>query len=223
KPEPKPEPEPVAQVHPVVLLLKVADSKTQAAISANVSLEGAEGVPVSLTMVENGIYQATFRNQRPMQYQLNVRKEGYMYKSASIDVPAAGTQPNTLRRMLSLDPLQTGYRSVLRNIYFDYGKATLKRESFTELEKLKQMLQENPNISVEISGHTDSYGSKDFNKRLSENRAKAVVEYLIKAGIKRSQLTAKGYGEERPLASNDDDRDGREINRRVEFEILRGN
>jgi len=219
---PQPEPEPVA-MQPVTLLLRVVNKDTQAPVNANVEILGAEGVPVKVDNVGEGMYKAEFNNSNADQFQLNVRKEGYMYKSVSIDIPAVSTQANTLRRMVNMDPLNVGYKSVLRNIYFDYGRATLTRQSDTELNKLRQMLAENPGLEVEISGHTDSSGSKDFNKRLSQRRAQAVVDYLVKTGINRSRLTAKGYGEERPLASNDDERDGRELNRRVEFEILGAN
>ena len=227
EPTPEPEPDPVyveptpqATLQPVTLLLRVVDEKTKNPMDASLELLGAEGVPVNMHKVDQGTYEATFNHTSTRQYQLNVQKEGYMYKSLSVDIPAAGSNPQTLRRLLNLDPLQVGYKSILRNIYFDYGKATLTRDSSPELDKLKNMLSQNPNITVEISGHTDSSGPKDFNKKLSQRRAQAVVDYLANAGINKSKMKAVGYGEEQPMASNDDEEEGREINRRVEFKIL---
>ncbi len=233
-PQPDPEPEPVQEKEPVVvepepqvtmqpvtLLLRVVDEKTKNPVDvSSIELLGAEGVPVRLDRVETGTYQASFNHNAARQYQLNVEKEGYMYKSLAVDVPASSANPQTIKRLLNIDPLQVGYRSVLRNIYFDYGKATLTSASSPELDKLKTMLSQNPNLQVEISGHTDSSGSKDFNKKLSQRRAQAVVDYLANAGISRAKMTAVGYGEEQPLASNDDEDEGRELNRRVEFKIL---
>ncbi len=226
EPEPTPdpviqEPEPQLALQPVTLLLRVVDENTKNPIDASIELLGAEGLPVNMSKVDQGTYQATFNdNNAGKQYQLNVQKEGYMYKSISVDIPQAGSSAQTLRRLLNLDPLKVGYKSVLRNIYFNYGKATLTEASSPELNKLKDMLSQNPNVMVEISGHTDSSGSKDFNKRLSQRRAQAVVDYLANAGIDRSKMKAMGYGEEQPLASNDDEDEGRELNRRVEFKIL---
>ncbi len=217
--EPEPEPEPVA-LQPVRLLLRVIDKNTERPVDAEVELLGAEGVPVETARVAEGTYQAVFQNEEASDYQLNINKEGYMYKSLTVDIPASAAEVNTLRRLISLDPLEVGYSSILRNIYFNYGKATLKQESYTELNKLKQMLMENQNLNVEIAGHTDNISSSDFNKRLSERRAQAVVDYLVNEGVSRDKLTAKGYGETQPLASNDDEDEGRELNRRVEFRIL---
>jgi outer membrane protein OmpA-like peptidoglycan-associated protein len=81
-------------------------------------------------------------------------------------------------------------------------------------------LKENPQYKIKIAGHTDNVGSAEFNKQLSEKRAAAVVEYLKKKGIDSRRLSSVGFGEEKPLASNDDEKEGRELNRRTEFEIV---
>jgi len=111
---------------------------------------------------------------------------------------------------------------VLNNIFFNYNKATLRPESKTELENLIKLMNDNPNIKIEISGHTDNIGSAAYNQKLSESRAKAVVDYLIEHGIERSRLSYRGYGFDKPIAPNDTE-EGRQLNRRVEFKIIKVN
>jgi outer membrane protein OmpA-like peptidoglycan-associated protein len=82
------------------------------------------------------------------------------------------------------------------------------------------MLRENPNMRIEIDGHTDFIGSEQYNNQLSVQRASAVVSFLINRGISPTRVETKGYGKSRPIASNDDEVDGRALNRRVEFLIL---
>ena len=107
----------------------------------------------------------------------------------------------------------------MKNIFFDFDKATLRSESTNELQRLTKLLNDVPSLKIEISGHTDSKGADDYNKKLSNSRAKSVVDNLIKAGITADRLTFAGYGEEQPIATNDTD-DGRQLNRRTEFKIL---
>ena len=98
-------------------------------------------------------------------------------------------------------------------------EASLRPESTNELERLTKLLNDVPTLKIEISGHTDSKGADDYNKKLSDNRAKSVVDYLLKTGIATDRLTYKGYGEEQPVASNDTE-EGRQQNRRTEFKVL---
>lgn len=108
---------------------------------------------------------------------------------------------------------------MLRNIFFDYNKATLRPESKVELERVYDFLKQNPNVKIEISGHTDDIGSQDYNQKLSEARAKSVVDYLIQLGISPDRLSFKGYGKLQPMVPNDSE-ENRQLNRRVEFKIL---
>ena len=114
---------------------------------------------------------------------------------------------------------KVGTSYVLENIFFDFDKSTLLQQSYVELQKLYSFLNDNPKMRVEISGHTDAKGSVDYNQKLSEERAKSVVGYLIKRGISSDRLKYKGYGKARPIATNET-AEGREKNRRVEFTIL---
>lgn len=108
-----------------------------------------------------------------------------------------------------------------RDILFDVGKSVIKPESFTTINKIASFMKEHLDISFRIDGHTDSDGSADFNQKLSEDRAKAIRAALIKFGIRENRLDAKGWGEEKPIASNLTN-DGKSLNRRVEFIALTG-
>lgn len=119
----------------------------------------------------------------------------------------------------TMQPLVAGEKVVLENILFQSGKSILLAESNVSLDKVYTLLTENAEIKVEISGHTDSSGSLALNQKLSENRAKSVVDYLVKKGIPSDRFTFKGYGPSVPIAKNDT-REGRAKNRRVEFKIL---
>ncbi|MCX7697828.1 MAG: OmpA family protein [Bacteroidales bacterium] len=112
-----------------------------------------------------------------------------------------------------------GDRFVLRNIYFDYDKATLRPESKNELDRLVSLLKTMPSIKIEVSGHTDNRGSEEYNLKLSYERAKAVVDYLIAAGVESQRLSYKGYGFYQPIATNETE-EGRQLNRRVEFKVV---
>ena len=138
----------------------------------------------------------------------------------NLDIEGATEEVKMISKKIEMKKLVKGATSVLRNIYFDYGTAKFREESYDELNKLENMMRNNNKLVVEIAGHTDNVSSASFNLKLSQKRANAVREYLISKGIDASRVTAVGYGEERPLASNDDEIDGRELNRRVEFEVI---
>jgi outer membrane protein OmpA-like peptidoglycan-associated protein len=108
---------------------------------------------------------------------------------------------------------------VLENIYFETGKSVLRPESFDELDQVLRFLENNPEMKLEISGHTDNTGSLRINQKLSRDRAKAVVDYLVAGGVPVEMLVYEGYADTQPVAPNDTP-EGREKNRRVEFKVL---
>jgi outer membrane protein OmpA-like peptidoglycan-associated protein len=110
--------------------------------------------------------------------------------------------------------------AVLNNIFFDLDKYDLKPKSIPELQKIIRFMQENPQIRVEVSGHTDNIGQDVYNKQLSEKRALSVYNYLIAKGIEKNRLVPIGYGQAKPLADNASD-EGRQQNRRIEFRIIK--
>ena len=127
--------------------------------------------------------------------------------------------PNKLEMKTNFGQLKKGTPVVLNNIFFEFAKARLLPQSFSELDKLVKLLKKYPQIKIRIMGHTDDVGTQERNQRLSEQRARSVVNYLTKKGIKIKRLTFKGYGETHPIDSNQTKK-GRQKNRRVEFVIL---
>jgi outer membrane protein OmpA-like peptidoglycan-associated protein len=117
--------------------------------------------------------------------------------------------------------LGVGATAVLGGVYFEFNSANLLPESNVVLDKLFDFLRSNPRVVMEIGGHTDNVGPAYVNKFLSQKRAQAVVNYLLQKGIPRARLTAMGYGETRPITTNDLELNGRDVNRRVEVKILK--
>jgi len=150
---------------------------------------------------------------------LNVSHPDYPFYSENFQVEKSYTELSPFLKDIALQPTDVGTVVTLRNVFFDFDKAELKPESFVELDKLAAYLRTN-NIRIEIGGHTDDQGSDDYNDRLSENRAKAVYDYLVSTGIPADRLQYKGYGKRVPVAGNDTD-EGRAANRRTEFKIVR--
>jgi outer membrane protein OmpA-like peptidoglycan-associated protein len=151
-------------------------------------------------------------------YGIAVKKEGYLFHSENFDIPAISAFQEVTKD-IALSNVAVGTKIILKNIFFDFDKATLRPESTNELERLTRLLNDVPTLKIEISGHTDSKGAADYNQKLSQNRAKAVVDYLVKAGIAADRLTFAGYGKDQPIATNDTD-EGRQLNRRTEFKII---
>lgn len=140
----------------------------------------------------------------PYELAIGLRAVPEVITSTSTEIPAAD--------------LEKFKPTVLRNVFFDTGSAELRSESFTELNRLKTFLDDNPDIKIQLNGHTDNVGSDTNNLTLSDNRAKSVFNYLVKNGIDSKRMTYKGYGETSPIETNDTDA-GRQANRRTEFMI----
>jgi OOP family OmpA-OmpF porin len=107
----------------------------------------------------------------------------------------------------------------LEGVHFDFDKSTLRPEAIVILDNAAGLLTTQERVVVEVAGHTDSVGTEQYNQKLSERRANAVQDYLVSKGIKASRLSARGYGEVQPVATNDTD-EGRQANRRVELIVL---
>ncbi len=203
----------------VVSVVDAADQTTP--LAAKVKLVGArDNVIVPFTPLGDGVFEFNITNAKPKDYRLSVDVDGYVFQNVNIKLEGASTEGKTVERKVAMRKLVAGVSSILRNIYFDFDKATFKTQSYTELNKLEAMLSQNQNMIVEIAGHTDAIGTKAYNQYLSLKRAQAVKEYLTKKGINTKRVKAVGYGKSKPLASNDDEQGGRELNRRVEFKVL---
>ncbi len=152
------------------------------------------------------------------EYALHVQKEGYLFKSMNFDYTTeADFDPFTLD--VYLEPIQSATTTTLRNIFFETGSYSLKRKSKYELDKLIYFMLDNPEVKIEVSGHTDNVGNVSSNQKLSENRAKSVYDYLISHEVDTERVRFKGYGQTKPIASNANS-DGRKQNRRIDIRIL---
>lgn len=145
-------------------------------------------------------------------------KPGFVSVHANMDLSKM-QEYNEVKNDLYLTPIEAGQTIVVNNIFFDVNKSTLRKESYMELFRLSKVLKENPGMQVEVSGHTDNVGADDANMKLSQKRAQAVADYLIKNGADKSRITVRAYGESKPVADNSTE-EGRQQNRRVEFKIL---
>jgi len=165
---------------------------------------------------ETGEYQAKFLE--PKVYGVEVVARDYLFFLDAVDMTQASTDSPFLRDFL-LEKVEVGTKVVMENIYFETNKATLTAASYPQLNQVITFLKNNETIRLEISGHTDNVGSLKANLKLSEDRAKAVVDYMVANGIDKSRLESKGYAFNQPIAPNDTPA-GREQNRRVEFKVL---
>jgi outer membrane protein OmpA-like peptidoglycan-associated protein/tetratricopeptide (TPR) repeat protein len=153
-------------------------------------------------------------------YALNINKKGYLFASENFTL--SSTEDSLFVKFLNIAllPIQNDASVVLKNIFFEFDKYELKPESSTELQKLYDFLQTNASLKIEIGGHTDNVGSKAHNNELSDMRAKAVYDDLIRRGIDKNRLSFKGYADKKPIASNNTP-EGRATNRRTEFRVLK--
>ncbi|MCI5057797.1 MAG: OmpA family protein [Flavobacteriales bacterium] len=209
---------------PVILISgRVFDAKTKVPIMAEVtyeSLSNGKEIGVARSEPEGGTYKIVLPYGKA--YGFLAKSEGYYSVANNIDI-SEFKDYQEIERDLYLKPIkkiEIGEVVVLNNIFFESAKSTLKRESDLELQRVMKLLMENPSLQIEISGHTDNIGDDNSNIKLSQDRAEAVVEYLITKGIKNDRLLAKGYGETSPISSNDT-KEGRKLNRRVEFKVLK--
>ncbi|HEX7904092.1 MAG TPA: OmpA family protein [Chitinophagaceae bacterium] len=197
---------------------QVFDNKTKKGLPSAVELiDLSSKQPLSKVQTdEKGNYLITLPIGKD--YAFNVNRKGYLFYSDNFSLTHS-LKDSVYEKNIPLQPLEVNASIVLNNIFFDVNKFELKPESQVELEKLVQLLTENPTLKIEISGHTDNAGKPADNLILSNNRAKAVVSYLSLKSIAPQRLIAKGYGETRPIADNKTE-SGKALNRRTEIKVL---
>jgi outer membrane protein OmpA-like peptidoglycan-associated protein len=181
------------------------------------NLQNGEIAGYTVSSTETGSYTIVLPYGK--NYGVLALANGFISVSGNLDLTQVA-EYKEVKMDLHLAPLAVGSTIRLNNIFFDFGKASLRNESFPELDRLVQYMMQNGEMEIEVSGHTDNVGSDDVNLQLSGERAMAVAAYLSSQGIKAARIKAKGYGEEKPIASNDTE-EGRQLNRRVEFTILK--
>ncbi|PCI93999.1 MAG: peptidoglycan-associated lipoprotein [Flavobacteriales bacterium] len=161
-------------------------------------------------------------------YGLIIRKESYLFHSENFNIPETAAYQE-VEKNICLKKIEVGSVIVLKNIFYDYNKATLRDASKNELDRLTKLLTENPTIKIELSAHTDSRGGNAYNEKLSQRRAQSCVDYLIKKGIATGRLVSKGYGETKLIKSDaeiaklkfeDEKEAAHQENRRTEFKII---
>lgn len=177
-----------------------------------------------VTLDATGRY--TFEVDPQRYYKIIAEKENYFTKALYFNTDSLVRIDSMDNPTLCLKHYEIEKPIVLNNIYYDFGKATLREESKIVLDTVVEMLNDNPKLTIEMSAHTDSVGSVKFNDKLSQARAQSCVDYLISKGISPERLIAKGYGKSRPIAPNSlpnhkDNPEGRQLNRRTEFKVLK--
>jgi flagellar motor protein MotB len=197
---------------------KVFNAKTNEGVMAKMDFIDVDASRIIATTLSNdeGYYNASLPEGKA--YGIEIVAKDYLFYLDILDISGEGSD-EVIARNFGLDPVEVGATVVLENIFFELNKATLKSESFAQLEQVLKFMNSNPSVRMEISGHTDNTGSLRLNTRLSQARAQAVVDYLLERGIAGSRLDAKGYAFSQPIAPNTTAA-GRAQNRRVEFKIL---
>jgi outer membrane protein OmpA-like peptidoglycan-associated protein len=198
---------------------KISDSETGDPVMAKIDIIDLSTDLVVGTTASSDV-DGTYRIKLPAKksYMVDLRASGFLSDMKQINIPDSFTG-EVYSLNASLIKVKVGKKVVLNNILFQTGKSILSTSSYSELDRLLGILNDNPQMKIEISGHTDNTGSLQLNLKLSEDRAKAVVEYLAQKGIDRTRLEFKGFGPQQPIADNAT-ADGRSKNRRVEFKIL---
>jgi outer membrane protein OmpA-like peptidoglycan-associated protein len=204
------------EIKPYIVSGLVIDEKTKKALEADLSFEIQDTVIASLKSKSDGTFEVVI----PKTGELIIRGKKINYLNLEYKLTITDNQDfREYSATLEMSPIEVGKTVIIDNIYFNFDKTTLKEVSFPELDRLTDLMNQNPGIKIEIIGHTDSKGSDDYNLTLSEGRAQAVMEYLLKKEIAQDRMTSKGLGETSPISSNNTD-EGRAENRRVEFTIV---
>jgi len=177
-----------------------------------------------VTLDETGRYR--FEVEPLKRYKIMAEKENYFSKAIYVNTDDLTKVDSIVNPNICLKRYEIGKPIILKDIYYDFDKATLRPQSYIVLDTIVSIMQDNTNIIIEMSAHTDSKGKDEYNMKLSQKRAQSCVDYLISKGISSERMIAKGYGETRPIAPNTmpngkDNPEGRQLNRRTEFKVLR--
>jgi len=197
---------------------KVYDNKTKAGLPSTVVLTDVNSRQTvsKLQTDEDGNYLITLPVGKD--YAFNVHRKGYLFYSQNYNIDSTSTD-SVFNVDIPLESIEANAKIILKNVFFDTKKTDLKPASITELDNVVRLMNENPNMKILISGFTDNVGKPADNLKLSTGRAVAVVNYLVAKGLKKERLSFKGFGETKPIATNDTE-GGRALNRRTELSVV---
>ncbi len=197
---------------------KVYDNKTKDGLPSSIELVDVKTREMisKLQTDEEGKYLVTLPVGKD--YAFNVKRKGYLFYSENYNINES-TSDSTFQVDIPLQPIEANARIVLKNVFFETKKTELNPESITELDNVVRLLNENPNLKIQISGYTDNVGKPADNLKLSTGRAVAVVNYLLNKSVKAERLSFKGYGETNPIDNNNSEK-GRSMNRRTELRVV---
>lgn len=207
----------------------VLDKQTTQPIEADIDIIDVEKNEV-ISQIKSNAATGNFLISLPSgkNYGINVKKQGYLFFSENMDIPENAGYDEIIKTVL-LDKLRTDAKIILKNIFYDYNKATLRSSSMNELDRLYELMLQNPKLKIELSAHTDSRGGEAYNLNLSQQRAQSCLNYLINKGLLKERLIAKGYGEQQLISSdeqinnmgNESEKEAaHQQNRRTEIKIL---
>lgn len=197
---------------------KVYDALSKKSLQASLKIVDniSSNEVITVNTNEEGNYEVAVPTGK--KYELIVKSADYQTAYEFVDVPVS-QKNQEINKDFALNNLAVGSKIILKNIFYDFDKATLRAQSIVELDHLIQLLKDYPSMRIELSSHTDNKGTADYNVYLSNARSKSCVDYLIFKGIDKQRLEYKGYGLTQPIVANDTDA-GRQLNRRTEFKIL---
>lgn len=200
----------------IVLKGKIIDESTNMGLKSDLVVENLDKSKIlrEITSNDNGEFEIII--DEISKIGLSANKDNYYPISENLDVEDFG---NHIYKVIKMKKIEIGQSIRLNNIFFRTGEAELLDKSFIELNRVADLLSNNPNMKILIKGYTDNIGTPINNQKLSENRAKSVADYLINMGYELSRVDFKGFGEENPIKDNSTE-EGRAYNRRVEFEII---
>ncbi|MDD4746967.1 MAG: OmpA family protein [Salinivirgaceae bacterium] len=195
----------------------VVDKETKLPLETEVEINDFVSSDVRFSIWSNSSGEFLVALAAGEQYSLTVNKTGYLFYSDHFEIENIEISGYDI--YVELEPIKVGSKTVLNNVFFETDSYELSPESQNELQRILRLLKSNPNVIIEIGGHTDNRGSDDHNKKLSQNRSKSVYEYLINQNIDKSRLTYVGYGSSVPVKTNENAA-GRAKNRRTEIKII---
>lgn len=211
----------------ITLKVKIFNEKN-AATDASLRMAEKEGDDRLLaSKVATGEYQFVTNPAEPRDYVLTVTAPGYEEQLITISLPAVGETDSEMERSVDLIPLEpvkpprpVVVSKKLRNVYFNFNRAELRTEYTDKVDAAVAFMKDNPSAKILIIGHSDLIGAEKYNSGLSLRRANTVKQAMVAKGISASRIDTKGEGAKFPLASNDQEKEGRELNRRVEFKVI---